>query len=84
VSFTVISVERKWLIFQRIVLAANTDVSATCFNWGHDWMGGPKVAAAPVRFAKGQRVRATVLWSPMWRAGANIALDAVLERCRPA
>ena len=82
-SFKVVSVEPIWLILQRIVLAAEEDISAKCFKWGHDWMGGPRVAAMPVTFVKGQIVRATVLRSPIWHEGASLSVETVLERCRP-
>jgi hypothetical protein len=75
--------EPNWLILQRIGLAAEADITTNCFKWGHDWMSGPKVAATPVSFVKGQIVRATVLWSPIWREGASISVNAVLERCWP-
>ena len=82
-SFKVVSVEPSWLILQRIVLAAEDDFTTKCIQWGHDWISGPKVAATPVSFVKGQIVRATVLWSPIWRVGASISAKAVLQRCWP-
>lgn len=82
-SFKVLSGEPSWLIFQRITLAAEENITEKSFKWGYDWMGGPRVAAMPATFVKGQIVRATVLWSPIWQEGASLSANSVLERCRP-
>jgi hypothetical protein len=83
VSFRVLAVASQWLVLQRIVLAAERDITARHFAWGYDRAGGPKVTAAELRFATGQIVRATVLRSSLWQVGASIPADIVLARCRP-
>jgi hypothetical protein len=81
VTFTVRSVRPRWLIFQFVELVADADIETKRVDMQFPrFLPGPSASATRLRFARGDIVCGTVLWSPIWRPGNQLSVDAVMQR----